>query len=190
MYDPVMAPMDRLGLKRWREWATAIARGRVLEIGVGSGLNFPRYPRAASGIFAFDPDAEMVEMARERADRRRVFLQIARGEEIPFGDETFDAAVGTLVFCMVANPARALAELRRVLKPNAPLRLVEHVRHGHPWIAGVQDFLTPAWEHFSGGCHLNRDTLREIERAGFEIRAVEKRFGGLLIGVEAVNSGV
>jgi len=164
------------------------ARGRTLELGVGTGLNLPLY-RAANSVAAIDPDGASLRRAWSRRDGNgeSITLYQARAEELPFADESFDAVVGTLTFCTIGDPARALAEARRVLKTGGALRLVEHVRADNRLIAGAQDMATPLWKEIAGGCHLNRDTRAAVERADFRIRAVHRHIGGLFIGIDAVK---
>ncbi len=189
VYDPIVAPLDWMGLRKWRRWAVGAARGRVLEIGVGTGLNLKHY-RDDARVAAIDPDAASLKLAlpRRNGNAGAIVLHNSRAEELPFADEAFDAVVGTLVFCTIADAPRALNEAKRVLKKGGALRLVEHVRVRHRVIGGVQDALTPAWKAIAGGCHLNRDTLALVERAGFRVCAVHRKFGGLLIGIDAVAS--
>ena len=191
MYDPLMAPLAPLGLRRWREWATRAARGRTLEVGVGTGQNLPLYrgERAAIFVTAIDPDGASLSRARERRNEsaRFVSLQQARAEALPFADESLDTVIATLAFCTIGDPAGALREVRRVLKTGGAFRLVEHVRvHNRP-IAALQEVLTPLWTHVAGGCHLNRDTLAAVEQAGFRVRGVRQLFGGLVIGIDAIK---
>ncbi len=188
MYDPLIAPFDPMGVRKWREWVVSAARGRVLELGIGTGLNLPLY-RAAASIVAIDPDGASLRRAFARRDGRgeTLTLQQARAEALPFADEAFDAVVGTLTFCTIGDPARALAEARRVLKTGGAFRIVEHVRVDNRFIAGAQDLVTPLWKEIAGGCHLNRDTRAAVERAGFRVRAVQRHIGGLFIGIDAVK---
>jgi ubiquinone/menaquinone biosynthesis C-methylase UbiE len=185
-YDSVIAPLDSFGLRRWREWAINAAHGYTLEIGVGTGLNLPHY-RNTRFVAAIDPDNESLQSALNRC-RGKMFLQTARAEELPFANDVFDAVVGTLTFCSIGAPGRALDEIRRVLKPGGALRLVEHVRVKNRLGAAVQDALTPYWKQIAGNCHLNRDTLSTVEQAGFEMRQVKRLLGGLLIGIDAILS--
>lgn len=188
LYDPIVAPFDLFGVRRWRRWAVSVARGRTLEIGVGTGLNLPHYG-AVESVAAIDPDGASLERALNRRNGRgtMVLLYQARAEELPFADASFDAVVGTLTFCSIGDPGRALREVRRVLKPGGAFRLVEHVRVKNRFLAFAQDALTPPWRALAGNCHLNRDTVQLIERAGFRVRAVRRLIGGLFIGIDAVK---
>lgn len=183
-YDAIMAPLDLFGVRRWREWAVSTAQGNVLEIGIGTGLNLPHY-RNAQAIAAIDPDGESLQHARLRQNGRGVRFAQARAEALPFADDVFDMVVGTLTFCSIGEPACALSEVWRVLKAGGTLRLVEHVRVRNRWIAGLQDWLTPAWSKIASNCHLNRDTLAAVEHAGFGIRRVNRLMGDWFIGIDA-----
>ena len=191
LYDPVMAPLAPLGVRRWREWAIRAARGRTLEVGVGTGQNLPLYhvDRAATFVTAIDPDGASLTRALERRNGKgpSISLQQARAEALPFGAESFDAVVSTLAFCTIGDPSGALAEVLRVLKTGGTLRLVEHVRVQNRLVAAAQDLFTPMWEQVAGGCHLNRDTLTTVEQSGFKVRGVRRLFGGLFIGIDAVK---
>jgi ubiquinone/menaquinone biosynthesis C-methylase UbiE len=188
LYDPFMVPMDWIGLRRWRQWAASVSGERVLEVGVGTGLNLAHFGRMPT-VCGVDPNPLMLGRARcrtPRVEETRLRLLQAEGERLPFSDGVFDGAVATLVFCTVADPMSALLEIRRVLKPKASMRLVEHVRLNHRVGSCIQDLLTPVWKRLAGGCRLNRDTLRLVEKAGFRVMAVKRRMQGLLIGIEAV----
>ncbi len=188
MYDPIIAPFDPLGVRRWREWVVRDARGRVLEIGIGTGLNL-KYYRAAKALAAIDPDLASLQRARARRNGHphAITLHQAFAEALPFADASFDSVVGTLTFCSIGDPGLALREIRRVLKPGGAFRLIEHVRVENRVIAGLQDAVTPAWKQIAGNCHLNRDTRAAVERAGFQIRNVRQHIGGLFIGIDAVR---
>lgn len=188
MYDPIIAPFDSFGVRRWRQWAVSAARGRVLELGVGTGLNLTHYPQVKS-VAAIDPDLASLERAliKRNASAQSISLNQARAEELPFPNESFDVVLGTLVFCSIGDPMRALGEARRVLKPNGTFRLIEHVRVENKIVATLQDMATPAWKQVAGNCHLNRDTLARVKQAGFSIRKVTRHIGGLFIGIDAVR---
>jgi ubiquinone/menaquinone biosynthesis C-methylase UbiE len=181
----MMKPIDRVGFGDWREWATAAAKGRVLEIGAGTGLNFSHYLPDAQ-VIAFDPDEEMLgEIEESSLSSARISVLRANAMDLPFPNASFDSVVGTLVFCTIPDPCRALAEVRRVMKPEAPLRLVEHVRARNRVVGGVMDAATPFWKRLSGGCHLNRNTFDTVRAAGFEIESLEIKWFGLFIGIHA-----
>ena len=185
-YDPIIAPFDHLGVRQWREWVVRDVRGRVLELGVGTGLNLPRY-RAAAMLAAIDPDLGSLQHALARRNGKPITLHQARAEALPFAADSFDAVVATLTFCSVGDPLRGLREAARVLKPGGAFRLVEHVRVDNRVIGGVQDALTPAWKRIAGNCHLNRDTLALVRQAGFQVRGVREHLGGIFIGIDAIK---
>jgi ubiquinone/menaquinone biosynthesis C-methylase UbiE len=177
LYDLFSAALDRLGLAAWRRWLAEGARGRVLEVGCGTGRNLPLY-RSDASVVAIDPNIEALRAARRRSPT--VPLVAARAEALPFRDGEFDTVVSSLVFCSVADPLRGLAEVRRVLAPGGALRLLEHVRHRSPRVARIQDLLQPAWTFVAGGCRPNRDTERAVEAAGFGIAREGRRARGVL----------
>jgi ubiquinone/menaquinone biosynthesis C-methylase UbiE len=188
IYDPIVAPLDPMGMRAWRQWAVGEANGRVLELGVGTGLNL-KYYRKATAVVGIDPNGASLERAHARAHDHPGPLLFCRAgaERLPFGDDVFDSLVGSLVFCTIPDPDDALKEAWRVLQPGGRLRIVEHVRMANRVMAGLQDFVTPFWSSIAGGCHLNRDTRAAVEKAGFEIRACHRRLGGLLIGIDAIK---
>ena len=175
LYDAFMLPQELLGLRRQRARTAGAATGRVLELGVGTGLNLSHYV-GASKVVAIDPDPNMLERARPRALDAPCPVQLveAGAEALPFGDHEFDSVVVTLTLCTVPDPAAAVTESHRVLKPGGRLIFLEHVRSEKPWSARVQDAVTPAWKHVSGGCHWNRATVETIERH-FEIERLWRK---------------
>jgi ubiquinone/menaquinone biosynthesis C-methylase UbiE len=166
IYDAICALAERGGLGRWRRWLVQGARGRTLDLGCGTGRNLPLLPSGTRAV-AVDPSRHCIRRARRRAPA--VPVVIARAEALPFRDATFDTVLSGLVFCSVGDPARGLAEVRRVLRPGGELRMLEHVRATTPWHARVQDLIQPAWTWVAGGCHPNRDTERAVGWAGFLI---------------------
>jgi SAM-dependent methyltransferase len=169
--------------KRWEEEhgaefkgkLLAPARGRVLEIGVGTGLSFPHYPEIDE-LVAVEPSEPMLRRARERAaelGRQVTFLE-APAEQLPFEDESFDTVVTMAVLCTVDEPEPALREIRRVLRPGGQFLFLEHVRSSDPKRARWQDRLERPWGWIAGGCHPNRPTLATIEAAGFEVTELEQ----------------
>jgi ubiquinone/menaquinone biosynthesis C-methylase UbiE len=158
------------------------AQGLVVEIGAGNGLNFSWYdPARIERVDAIEPDPAMLVYARERAASARVPITLtqATAESLPFADATFDSAVVMLVLCSVADPARCVQEIKRVLKPGGTLYLFEHVRSQTALTARMQDILEPLTTRlfFLGDCHWNRDAAREVLEAGFLIDQ-QRRLGG------------
>lgn len=159
------------------------AYGVVLEIGAGTGLNFPFYlPEKVRQVEAIEPDATMLGYARTRREQARVSLNLTRApaEDIPFPDSVFDCAVATLVFCSVGDPMRGFREIQRVLKPGGKLLLLEHVRAHNRLAAGIQDFLVPLTTRFCGNCHWNRETGQTVKFAGFQIQQERSQGGPFL----------
>jgi len=155
-----------------RQEVAGLARGVVLELGAGNGLNFAYYdPARVARVEATEPDAAMLAYARARAATAPtpIHLTQATAERLPFADETFDSAVATLVFCSVGDPLTGLREVWRTLKPGGALLMVEHVRSRNPLIGGIQTAVTPLTCRMLGGCHWNRETERTVREAGFTI---------------------
>lgn len=175
LYDRIMASAERGFLKAVRREVAGGAKGRVLEIGAGTGLNFAHYSDSAE-VIATEPDPFMLQTAEKRAAEANhpIDVRQASAEELPFEDASFDVVVGTLVMCSVPHPDRALAEIKRVLKPGGEYRFYEHVRYGNAFAGFCQDVATPVWRWFGAGCHPNRDTAQSIRDAGLDIVEIER----------------
>ncbi len=148
------------------------ARGEVLEIGIGSGLNLPFYSSEVKRVYGVDPSLELQRMARERAAGRPLnvgFLSQSAEEPLPLTDESVDTIVMTWTLCSIANAPRALKQMKRVLKPGGHLVFVEHGRAPDRGVAVWQDRLNPTWKRIGGGCNLNRKVDELITEAGFQI---------------------
>ena len=150
------------------------AEGRVLEIGIGSGLNLPLYGPAVASVIALEPSPELLRMAQPRASAAAapVTLLDASAERIPLDARSVDTVVMTWTLCTIPNAPLALAEMRRVLKPGGALLFVEHGRAPEPGVARWQDRLDPLWSRIAGGCHLNRKMDDLIAGNGFRIEAL------------------
>jgi ubiquinone/menaquinone biosynthesis C-methylase UbiE len=167
--------MGQKQLMPLREQLVAGARGKVLEIGIGSGLNLPFYPRELDVLLGLDPSRELLQMAKRRSSwvHFPVELTEGRAEDIPLENGAVDHVVMSWTLCSVADPLRALAEIRRVLRPGGSLLFVEHGRAREPCVCRWQDGLTPLWRRVAGGCHLNRPIDRLIEASGLRLADIE-----------------
>jgi ubiquinone/menaquinone biosynthesis C-methylase UbiE len=161
-----------------RERVIASAEGRVLEIGIGSGLNLPFYGPHVREIVGLEPAPRLIAMARQVAER--IPMPVTFMEEsaaaIPLDDNAVDTVVMTWTLCTIPQADRALSEMRRVLKPNGRLLFVEHGLAPDDGVRRWQDWLTPAWKRISGGCHLNRPIQSMIESAGFRFDRLQTAY--------------
>jgi len=176
VYDRMTAGVEAAGLREHRERLLASARGRVLEIGAGTGANLPFYREGVETIIVAEPEAPMARrLARRiREQPRAVELVQAPAEQLPLADAQFDTVVSTLVLCTVIDQARALRELRRLLKPGGRLLFIEHVRSDEPRLAWWQDRLNGINRVVANGCNCNRSTVDAIRAAGFTITSLER----------------
>jgi len=174
LYDAMCAAMEWTGLAKWRRWLVGGATGRTLEVGCGTGRNLARY-ESATPLIALEPDADALKKARTR--QGAALLVRGSAEALPFRDGAFDTVVSSLVFCSVPRPEVGLAEVRRVLREDGALRMLEHVR-SESWYGPVQDFIQPAWTKVAGGCHPNRRTEETVAASGFELS--EQRANGTM----------
>jgi ubiquinone/menaquinone biosynthesis C-methylase UbiE len=174
LYDIGMAVLETGGLRRWRRWLVAGSDGLALDVGCGTGRNLPLF--AGGRVFGLDPSLASLRAARRRAPR--VPLVCGRAEQLPFRDAAFDRVTSGLVFCSVDDAPAGLRELRRVLRREGKLRMLEHVRSLHPWQARLQDLCQPCWTWLTGGCRPNRDTEAAVTLAGFVLDPAERRARG------------
>ena len=178
-YDQLMQPLERQWLKPLRRATLAAlpAGGRILEIGAGTGLNFSYYSLTAHGV-ASDPSRAMLERAQEKERPPGVHLIQHSAERLPYREASFDGALATLVFCSVASPTEAFAELKRVVKPGGTIALLEHVRP--PGLLGrVFDLLSVVTVRLFDD-HFNRRTAEEARRAGLTVQRIEERARGII----------
>lgn len=173
LYDRMTAPAERRWLGEARRRLLGGLAGRVLEIGAGTGANFRYYPPHVQ-VTAIEPSPHFLRRARMKVGEARATIELrqADAQALPFGDDAFDAAVATLVFCTVPDPLRALAEVRRVTVAGAPLLLIEHVRARTAGRRLLQNVGNPCQKILAGGCHLNRDTEAAVRAAGFRVEEV------------------
>jgi ubiquinone/menaquinone biosynthesis C-methylase UbiE len=170
--------MRQARLVPYRTRVVSGAKGRVLEIGIGSGLNLPFYGQNVKQIVGIEPSPRLLDMARKAARRSRSHLELVKGtaEAMPIDSASIDTVVTTWTMCSIPNVDGALAEMRRVLRPGGSLLFVEHGRAPESRVRWWQDHLTPAWKCLSGGCHLNRAIEDLVQRAGFRIEHIEKGY--------------
>lgn len=157
-------------VRRQRRKVVPQAQGRVLEIGIGTGLNLEHYDKArVRAIVGLDPGLEMHRLARKRVAQAGIPVELVglSAEKIPFDAGTFDTVVVTYSLCTIPDPVAALREMRRVLKPGGRLLYCEHGRAPDESVRRWQDRLTPMWSKLAGGCHLNRDIPALLREAGF-----------------------
>ena len=155
-----------------------LARDVVLEIGAGSGLNLPFYGPSVRRIYALEPSEGLRRMAATRVRRAGFPVEwlAASAEAIPLPAATVDWIVTTWTLCTIGDPASALREFQRVLRPEGRVLFVEHGRSPDPGVLRWQNRLTPIWRRVGGGCHLNRPIDRMIEDAGFAIEGLERNY--------------
>ena len=165
-------------LTKYRRAVVAGAHGRVLEIGVGSGLNFPLYGKQVELVYGIDPSPRLLAIARRRAAASGVPVELLQGSAtaIPLADNAVDTVVMTWTLCSIPDPLAALREMRRVLKPNGDLCFVEHGLSPEPSVERWQHRITPAWRRMAGGCHLDRKIDELIRLAGFDLTNLQVEY--------------
>jgi ubiquinone/menaquinone biosynthesis C-methylase UbiE len=174
-YDRLLRGTEEAGLREIRRQALATAAGRTIDIGAGTGANLPLFPQAVSELVLAEPDPHMLRQLRPQLSDAPMAAEVvqAGAEALPFEDASFDTAVFTLVLCTVPDPAAALAEAARLLKPGGSMLFVEHVRAEDPGLARWQNRLERPWRFLGDGCHCNRDTVAMIEASPLRLEQVE-----------------
>jgi ubiquinone/menaquinone biosynthesis C-methylase UbiE len=169
-----LAMSDRK-LVPYRKRALAGAQGRVLEIGIGSGMNLPLYGEQVQELIGLDPAPRLMAMARRKAERSSVAVEFIEGsaEAIPLDQHSVDTVITTWTLCSIPRVSLALTEMRRVLKPGGELLFVEHGLAPDEGVRRWQHRLTPVWKCLGGGCHLNRPIRQLIQDAGFSIAQID-----------------
>jgi ubiquinone/menaquinone biosynthesis C-methylase UbiE len=190
LFDLTEAPVELLLFRRLRRrlWGQ-VGGKRVLEVGVGTGKNIPFHP-TTSRIVSVDVSPGMLGRAVSRSRRmgREIDLVLADAQHLPFRDAAFDEAGATFVFCSVPDAVRGLKEVGRVVRPDGPVHLLEHVRAKGGVVGWLMDLLNPLAVRISGA-NINRDTVSNVERAGIRLNAVESRFFGIVKLIRGAAGG-
>jgi ubiquinone/menaquinone biosynthesis C-methylase UbiE len=186
-YDKRIAFWERVLFEEGRSWVCSEARGRVLEVGIGTGRNLSYYPPDVS-VTGIDSSPAMLDIARRHAThlRREVDLQIADAQALPFSSGSFDTVVFTLCLCTIPDEAKAVSEAKRVLKPGGTVVLLEHVASSKPAIRLLQKAIDVVSVRVEGD-HMVRDPLDHIRREGFEIKRLERSKWGIVERVVAAR---
>lgn len=174
-YDCLTERLDRRGGRAHRQRLVSDAGGEVLEVGVGTGRNLAHY-RTAARVVALEPDPGMRARAANAAHQAGVPIEVVDGDalSLPFPEGSFDTVVMSLVLCTIPDPARALAEAHRVLRPGGTLRFYEHVRADEATLARWQDRLARPWRWIGRGCRANQETVGLITAAGFRVEDLDR----------------
>jgi ubiquinone/menaquinone biosynthesis C-methylase UbiE len=168
-----MEAISERTFSRWRRQLLTRAEGKVLEVGGGTGKNFPYYPEGVD-VTSLDIADKMLLHARLRADKLGFSVHLMEGDvqSLPFPDNYFDTVVATFVFCSVPDPVLGLKELRRVIRSGGEILLLEHVRIDKPVIGFIMDIMNPLFLHFIGA-NINRRTVDNVGKAGLRIKKIE-----------------
>jgi SAM-dependent methyltransferase len=176
VYDRGFKATEEAGLREMRRRALAAAKGRTLELGAGTGANLALYPPAVQELVLAEPNPHMSKQLRRKLAEsgREATVIEAPAERLPLEDSSFDTAVFTLVLCTVPDPAAALDEVARVLRPGGRMLFIEHVRAEDPGVVRWQDRLEKPWRFLADGCHCNRDTVAMIEASPLNLELAER----------------
>jgi ubiquinone/menaquinone biosynthesis C-methylase UbiE len=181
LYDPFLWLSEIAGMRRRRHTLVREARGRVVEIGAGTGLNVAHYSDAVDDLVLTEPEPGMRRKLAQRLERHGLAAVVcdAPAERLPFADGSVDTVVATLVLCTVDEPELALREIARILRPEGQLLFIEHVRASSRFLAACQNKLLRPWRGFAGGCVCNRPTLELMRACGFTVEANDEVWRGM-----------
>lgn len=186
IYDPMEAFAERLRLSKWRRMLWGRVEGvNILEVGVGTGKNFPHYPGSAE-ITAVDFSEKMLARARDKAQKRGVRVRLLQMDvqNLEYADNTFDAVVATFVFCSVPDPLLGLAEVKRVCKPGGKVVLLEHVLSANRLVARLMNLANPIVVRVMGA-NINRRTVENVAQSGLAVEQVTDLAAGIFKLIEA-----
>ena len=183
-YDGGLWILEKLAFRDLRKKVLPKAGGRVLEVGIGTGVNLPHY-REVEFVAGIDIRTDLMKGIDPDRISPPVLSCCANAHALPFSGRSFDTVVSTLVFCSVAEVHIALAEIRRILKPGGRLLMMEHVRGRTGFSRRFTDWMHPLWFAVQGECHLNRETESRLREAGFRIRSASTHGRGIILVIEA-----
>jgi SAM-dependent methyltransferase len=191
IYDPFVWLGEIVGMRGRRKSLVSGARGRVVEIGAGTGLNIAHYPDEISELVLIEPEPGMrARLARRLKRNARAGRTVdAPAERLPLADKSVDTVVSTLVLCTVNDPESVLREIARVLRPDGQLLFIEHVRASSRLLAACQDMLFEPWRRFAGGCCCNRPTVELMRACGFRVAANDAVWRGMPAIVHPLTMG-
>ncbi|QAA32822.1 class I SAM-dependent methyltransferase [Clostridium manihotivorum] len=186
-YDILESPMEMMSLKEWRINLMKELKGKVLEVGVGTGKNIEYYPDNID-ITAIDFSEKMLEKAREKSEKynKQVTLLQMDAQDMNFQDNTFDMVFTTCVYCSVPDPMKGLKEMRRVCKPNGKIIMIEHVRSENKILGLIMDILNPIVVN-TYGANINRKTVQNVYNAGFGSIKVKDLYSDIVKNIVITN---
>lgn len=186
-YDILESPMEMMSLKEWRINLMKELKGKVLEVGVGTGKNIEYYPDNID-ITAIDFSEKMLGKAREKAQKynKQVTLLQMDAQDMDFQDNTFDMVFTTCVYCSVPDPMKGLKEMRRVCKPNGKIIMIEHVRSEKKILGLIMDILNPIVVN-TYGANINRKTVQNVYNAGFGSIKVKDLYSDIVKNIVITN---
>ena len=190
VYDLMESLFERSRYSGWRKLLWSKVEGKnILEVGVGTGKNFPYYPEDAE-ITAIDFSDKMLRRAKEKADRQGVKVRLEQMDvqSLEFEDDTFDTVVGTFIFCSVPEPIEGLTEVARVCKPEGKILLLEHVLSANRVLAWLMNLVNPVVARVMGP-NINRKTVENVAKSGLEIEKVTNLAVGIFKLIEARKKG-
>ncbi|MEQ6388322.1 methyltransferase domain-containing protein [Bacillaceae bacterium S4-13-58] len=179
--------MDRMIKEKWREDLLSSLSGKILEVGVGTGANFPFYSKEAE-VIGIDFSEGMLKKAEKRLEKNsyKASIQVVKmdAQDMVFDDHEFDYVVTSCVFCSVPDPVKGMKEMKRVCKQDGQILMLEHMKSNNPLLGPIMDVLNPLTVSL-WGANINRKTLDNLHKAGIKVTETEDLFGGIMKKIKA-----